>query len=198
MKDLLHHDEIHIHAYTQCVCVYACTHTHTNRHTYTHTPTCIHTGMKDLLHHDEIVLLAGTLLRAPNCNISSHLQDLLKLCVEKCENILNCALETDHAPPQDNLTCFERKMRTATVAPNREAVRAYPNFSADLQLAQECRNHCSKYPTPAHNLMPGMFMVVCVGCGKIELVQLMPSYESPLTAYKVMYLRDWRTAKQTA
>jgi hypothetical protein len=130
--------------------------------------------------------------------ISAELQGLLQRCISKCQNIISSGRAPVLPPPDHGWTAFEKKIRTGTIAPNRPETRSYPDFVADHDLERRKNNEqsndgsaCSKYHTFSRNLVPGLFVVVCVGCRKIELAQMMPSHESPLTAYRAMYLRDW-------
>jgi hypothetical protein len=148
-------------------------------------------GMKQLLLYEQC------LQRTTPASPSLQLVNLLRSCIRTCDRIITAGKAARTQPVDDGWTDYERKFRNATIAPNRPVIWAYPNFAADIELQKRKTGHdgelntCSKYPTYSKNLMPGLFVVVCVGCGKIELVQMMPSHESPLTAYKAMYMRDW-------
>jgi hypothetical protein len=145
-------------------------------------------GIKALLAHDP-----HAAPQKEGVTLSQQLKVLLEACTLLCENILRSGASDHLDPPHVGWTKFERKIRTATISPNHPEKRAYPSFEADRKLSQQdaSKQGCSKFATFSRNLMPGLFVVVCVGCGKIEYVQMMPSHESPLTAYKAMYLRDW-------
>jgi hypothetical protein len=152
----------------------------------THSP-----GLKQLLLYDLSLRTSGQSVPV----ISEQLRELLHVCIKKCETIITSGKAPKHPTVDDGWTDHERKVRTATIAPNRPVISAYPDFTADRKLLKSKNAKedmlCSKYATFSKKLMPGLFVVVCIGCRKIEMVQMMPSYESPLTAYKAMYLRDW-------
>ena len=160
-------------------------------------------GIKELLVYDQLMpsskhaSVQASSPQESSARCSPNLCRLLSTCVTKSKNIISAGKVMRTEPVDDGWTPFERKIRTATIGPNRGIRWAYPNFQADIDLRKSKKrqhrptNSCPKYPTFSANLMPGLFVVVCVGCRKIELVQMMPSHESPLTAYKAMYQRDW-------
>ena len=52
---------------------------------------------------------------------------------------------------------------------------------------------CNKYKAKHRALTPGLFTVFCGSCGVCEAVELMPSFESPATAFRMFAHRAWRS-----
>lgn len=114
-------------------------------------------------------------------------------------------------------TDFEEFVRTGTYSPAHPVMRTFPFFRQDYLglMAQNRRTSkraaaraeaqqllrvqsekmgatCNKYKARTSALTPGLFTVFCGSCGVCEYVELMPRFESPVTAFRVFAHRAWR------
>lgn len=115
-------------------------------------------------------------------------------------------------------TAFEEMVRTGIYAPCHPVMRTFPYFrqdylagmsqsrrtnkqsSAKLEAQRLLREQsqrmgatCNKYKTKQRALTPGLFTVFCGRCCVCEAVELMPRFESPITAFRMFAHRAWRT-----
>jgi hypothetical protein len=115
-------------------------------------------------------------------------------------------------------TAFEEMVRTGIYAPCHPVMRTFPYFRQDYlagmsqsrrtnkqssakaeaqrllrEQSQRMGATCNKYKTKQGALTPGLFTVFCGRCCVCEAVELMPRFESPVTAFKMFAHRAWRT-----
>jgi len=111
---------------------------------------------------------------------------------------------------------FDQFVRTCTFAPTHPVLRTLPYFKQDYiaQMSGSSRRKtkknetkaareelrrqsemmgqtCNKYKTKQRALTPGMFTVFCGGCGVCVAFEMMPIFESPVTAFKTFLHRAW-------
>jgi hypothetical protein len=112
---------------------------------------------------------------------------------------------------------FEEMVKTGIFAPTHPVMRTFPYFRQDYLSSMSStrrRNKqsqerdealhllrvqsermgatCNKYKTRQRALTPGLFTVFCGSCGVCEAVELMPVFESPVTAFRMFAHRAWR------
>jgi hypothetical protein len=114
-------------------------------------------------------------------------------------------------------TDFEEMVKTGIYAPTHPVMRTFPYFRQDYlagmsqtrrtkkqSVEREEAVHllrvqsermgatCNKYKARQRALTPGLFTVFCGSCGVCEAVELMPAFESPVTAFRMFAHRAWR------